>query len=159
VAWPAQLVEALHILEHERQLGTEVHVGVALRRGPVNRDPEHVQARLDQTAGAALAQQCAVGDQLNAGAELLDAPDHLDDARVRGRLADAAEEDRGRRRGGTQAVEDATEGRLAHAAHADIPAVAHAGAAGDVAAVGRLDVDLVQVGDRAVQAQLVAPGP
>jgi hypothetical protein len=71
------------------------------------------------------------------------------------RFADAAEEDGRPGRYLGHAVQDTLEGLLRHLAHGRVPALAHAGAAVDIAAVGGFEVDLGQVSGRPVQAQVV----
>ncbi len=61
------------------------------------------------------------------------------------RFAKAPEEHRGRRIESLQSLEHAREGLRGHVAHRLFPGVADAGAAVEVAAAGRLHVDLGQM--------------
>ena len=76
---------------------------------------------------------------------------------VRERLPDPAEIDGGQFIQRGQPIQDSGERGFAHATDRLVPAVAEAGGAIQVAGVGRLDVELRQVGHRPVQAQAVAP--
>ncbi len=158
VAALAQLAEQVQVSEHVGQLGAQAHVSVAFRGGAIQRDPQQVETGVDEGLAGFAIEERPVGDQLGAAADAVSAGDQLGCLWVKQGFAQAAKMQRRARLDYFQAGEQAGERFFTHPPQPGLPIVAHAGAAGQIAAVRRLDVDLGQVAHRAVQAQVVVPG-
>ena len=151
----AHFAETRQVFNDGGQLRPQAHIRIAIRCGPVDGNPENVQSGVDQLPAALLIEQRAVGDHLHPGTQRLGLRHPLHGTPVEQRLADAAEIDRWDGVQRAQAVKNRLEGGVGHASQRLIPGVAETGHTVQVAAVGRLDVDLGQMGYRAVQPQTV----
>ncbi len=161
----AHLTEAGQVFYDLRQFCAQTNVGVTLRRRAVNRHPQHIQPGVDELLGFFLGQHRAIGNHFHARAESLHLRNPVHRVLMKEWFADATEVNGRRRIKRAQAVEDAGKRFVRHAAQWLFPRVAETGDAVNIAGDGWLQIDLCQVGHRAVHAYTVAfrfqphPGP
>ena len=143
----AHFIEAFEIGDDGGQFRADADIGVRFGGRAIQGNPQHIQACVNQFTRFLLGKSRAVGDEFNFNAKFLDAPNPFDGLGMEERFADAAEVHAGDGVHLFQAIEDAFERCIGHAANGLIPRIAEAGDAIEVAGHGRLDVDFGQLRD------------
>ncbi len=147
-----QFAEAAHVAQDAVE-----EIGAAdgeerFRVGGVERDPQLIEAGVDQSAAVLVVEHGAVGVEQHVGAAILQIAHHLRQVLHQHRLADAVQHRAFELR---DLVDDGREQRPAHVRRRlELGIGARAGRAQEIAAVGRLEIDA----DRQPFRLLAAPG-
>ena len=139
--------QAFQVIQNSGKFGADADIGVRFGGRAIQGNPQHIQACVNQFTRFLLGKSRAVGDEFNFNAKFLDAPNPFDGLGMEERLANAAKINAGDGVHLFQAIDDAFERCIGHAANGLIPRIAEAGDAIEVAGHGRLDVDFGQLRD------------
>ena len=119
--------KAFQVFNDIRKLGSHAHICVRFGRSAINRNPEYIQARIDQLLRFLFGQDRAVGDQFNLDTQRLDFRNPVDRLGMEERFTDTPKVNTGDRIKLLEPIHDIRKSLLAHTTNRLLPGIAETG--------------------------------